>query len=79
LEYLVAVVIIIALALDIGALAAVIHEDILYSKKEKLFKIIFILCIPIIGALRELLLLRKYGKDYHRVTEDPNAVTPPWS
>jgi hypothetical protein len=51
------------IALDIGAIMSVISEDLLYSKKTKILKIIFILAVPLIGALIEMWLIRKYKED----------------
>jgi hypothetical protein len=51
------------IALDIGAIMSVILEDLLYSKKTKILKIIFILAVPLIGALIEMWLIRKYKED----------------
>ena len=46
--------------LDIAALFAVINEDLLYEVHQKFFKVVFILLIPIIGAIVELYLLSRY-------------------
>jgi len=51
------------IALDIGAIMSVVLEDFLYSKKTKALKIIFILAVPLIGALIEIWLMRKYKED----------------
>lgn len=46
--------------LDIAALFAVINEDLLYEPSQKFLKVIFILFVPFIGAIRELWLLSRY-------------------
>ncbi len=55
--------------LELGAIAAVIHEDVLYDSNEKFFKIIFIIFVPIIGAIIELRKLDRYA----RYTTDDNG------
>ena len=51
--------------LDIGALFAVVNEDLLYEPSQKLRKVIFILFVPLIGAIRELYLLSRYVQYKH--------------
>jgi len=46
--------------LDIGALYVVVNEDLLYEPSQKFWKVIFILFVPFIGAIRELWLLSRY-------------------
>lgn len=61
-------------ALDLGAMATVLLEDILYSGKVKFFKILFILFIPLIGAIRELYVLRKFNKKKHTPSGNSNDI-----
>jgi len=52
--------------LDISAIYVVINEDILYEPSQRFWKVIFILLVPFIGAIRELYLLSKYA--HYRAT-----------
>lgn len=47
--------------LDLAAIAVVINEDILYEVHYKVFKVLFILFVPVIGAIVELQLLSRYA------------------
>lgn len=61
MENLWIVLVAIFILLDIPALYVVINEDLLYETHQKFFKVMFILCIPIIGAITELYLLSRYA------------------
>lgn len=48
--------------LTLASIVAVLQEDVLYSKKEKFNKVLFILFVPIIGSIVELRNIGKYKK-----------------
>lgn len=59
--------------LIIPAIVIVIQEDILYSKKEKVYRILFIIFIPFLGAILELKKLSSYIKQKEKMhKEDVN-------
>jgi positive regulator of sigma E activity len=47
---------------QIGAILSISNEEILYSGKEKLLRILIVLFIPIIGILIEYFSAKKYSK-----------------
>ncbi|WP_345973124.1 hypothetical protein [Sulfurimonas diazotrophicus] len=48
--------------LDLAALFVVINEELLYEAHQKFYKVLFILLVPLIGAIVELYLLSRYAK-----------------
>ena len=62
MEYIWILAIAFVILLEIGAIIAVLNEDILYEPEEKTKKIIFIILIPIVGAIIELKKLDKYAR-----------------
>lgn len=48
--------------LEIAAIIVVANEDILYSVEEKIKKILFIILVPVVGAVIELSKLDKYAR-----------------
>ena len=62
MEYIWILPIAFIILLEIAAVLVVANEDILYGSEEKTKKIIFILLVPIIGAIIELRKLDKYAR-----------------
>jgi len=58
--------------LEAIAILLVANEDILYEPEEKIKKIIFIIFIPIIGAIIELRKLDKFAR--YTVDENGNEI-----
>lgn len=59
--------------LVIPSIVIVIQEDILYSKEEKIYRILFIIFVPFIGAIIELKKLSSYIKEKEKMhKEDVN-------
>ncbi|WP_345971001.1 MULTISPECIES: hypothetical protein [Sulfurimonas] len=51
------------IAVDIGAIMSILLEEMLYTRRTKIFKTIVILGVPLIGAVFEIWLLRKYKEN----------------
>jgi len=62
MEYIWTLPIVFVILLEVLALIMIASEEILYSEQEKVIKIVFILCVPIIGAVVELRKLDKYAR-----------------
>ena len=69
MEYIWILFVAFVILLEFAAIVVVANEDILYGKEEKIKKIIFIIFVPIIGAVIELRKLDKYA----RYTKDSNG------
>jgi len=69
------VILFILTMLDIGAIIAVLLEDILYSKKEKLIKVLFILLVPFIGAVWVIWKIKKFYKKDNHSDDNPHSFT----
>ena len=69
MEYIWILPIAFIILLEIGAIFAILNEEVLYGKEEKIKKIIFILVVPIVGAIIELRKLDKYA----RYSKDENG------
>ena len=72
MEYIWILPIALVILLQFSAIVVVANEDILYSTEEKVKKILFIIFVPIIGAIIELRKLDKYAR-YHK-DKDGNEV-----
>ena len=62
----------IILILDFAAISVVIHEEVMYSPIEKIWKIILILFIPLIGAILQLNFLGKFYTPYKKNEQNDN-------
>lgn len=60
---------------QIGAIISIVNEEILYSGKEKLFRTLLVLFIPIIGILIEYLNARKYDKRTYQSNGSEDTTT----
>ena len=69
MEYIWILPIAFIILLEIAAILVVANEDILYESEEKTRKIIFIIFVPIIGAIIELKKLDKFA----RYSKDTNG------
>lgn len=59
--------------LTLASIVAVLQEDVLYSKKEKTSKIVFILFVPVFASIIELVKLnKKIKRNKDRYKEDIN-------
>lgn len=62
--------------LTLASIVAVLQEDIYYSKKQKLQKVVFILFIPIVASIVELRRLNTFAslkKETYKEDVDQNA------
>lgn len=60
--YLLVLIFVFYFVLTLASIVAVLQENILYSKKDKFQKVLFILLVPVIASIVELLKLSKYKK-----------------
>lgn len=61
--------------LQIGAIISISREDILYSKREKVFRTMAVVFIPIVGIFMEYYTYRKYSKKRYDNTGAEDTVT----
>ncbi len=62
----------IILILDFVAILVVINEEVMYSPLEKVWKIVLILVIPLIGAILQLDFLGKLHSPYKKNEQNGN-------
>lgn len=62
MNYIWILLIILIVLFEIIAIAVVSNEDILYTFEDRVKRIAFIICVPIIGAIIELRELDKYAR-----------------
>ena len=60
--------------LDLLAIILVINEDIFYEVEDKIFKIFWILILPIIGAIFAMIKLSRLHSDTSPKSEDTDNI-----
>ena len=60
---------------QVGAIISIVNEDILYSGKEKLFRTLLVIFIPIIGILIEYINAKKHDKKTYQSSGGEDTTT----
>lgn len=74
--YFIVLLFILYFVLTLASIVAVLQEDIIYSKKEKIKKIFFIIFVPLLASIIELKILSEYSKlekEYYKEDINQNA------
>ncbi|WP_072681901.1 hypothetical protein [Arcobacter sp. LA11] len=68
--YIVVLLFVVYFVLTLASIVAVLQEEVFYSKKEKIKKIFFILFVPFLASIIELIILKKYSKYEKEIYKD---------